>query len=367
MRTLVESNRSKALVPVGEYEILQANWPEQRLQNLAKLWVIWRSMRTDLSKLTQKDYNMTGRIFCDWMEGKDFSPKTMMEWMRNLQKYRTIYGRPMIPERVNRLNRAVTQFVKWLIAAGQLKHDPTGVIPRLHEPPPKPARLWTHDEYEKIKGYMAAHTRCGAYLWLWVLGYRTGMSMVDCSHLRWPDVHLNDNGPSFIERRRQKMMRFGDRALCTIPLIPGTDVYEMLLLLKSTRHMNTKVYDGISDYVHQDCPAIYCQTRVRYSVEFKHFIQRALKNPYESRTFRNLRQTFCSNLMNSGAEAALVCRMTGHSDINMLVRYLKPDLSKLGEQLVTAFNYAEQKSALLIKAPPEKTAEATIEEAVNAS
>jgi integrase len=148
--------------------------------------------------------------------------------------------------------------------------------------------------------------------------------------------------------------------MCVVPLIPGTDVFEMISLLKSARHLNMQRKDGL-DYVHQDCPGLYDRTSVRISIPFQQIFTRAL-GKRDGRSFRHLRHSFCSNLMNSGAEAAFVCKMTGHAGVNMLLRYLSTDMKSLEEQLLKSFRWAESQTKqitvpqiLLHRQIPERT------------
>lgn len=330
--------------------------------DLWPLWQAWLRLRPELTPNTIHLYYGIGKRFARWMNGRSVDPKTMVDWMGELQGYKTRYGAPIAAEKVNRYNMMIRKFMRWLKAMGVIKHDPTDVLPTLRKPGPPPSKTWTHAEYEQIKAYLTRLLTkprgqwAQPFLWLIVLGYRTGLSFVDCCHLKWSEVFLRDDGPSFIQRRRQKLLFRGDGALCTVPIIPGTDVHEMLLLLKSIRHLNHRRQDGI-EYVHQDCPGLYTQTKVRVSIPMKRIFQRALggPGPTDGRTFRHFRHSFCSNLMNSGAEAAFVCKMTGHAGVNTLIRYINADLKSLEEQLAKAFRWAEEQSSKV--KIPERTAD----------
>jgi integrase len=205
-------------------------------------------------------------------------------------------------------------------------------------PTPPPAKTWTHEEYLTMIEYTRTRESKHVHRWLFILGYRTGMSMVDACHLRWPSVHLNENGPSFIEYYRTKQARTGRAAFCQIPIVAGSDLHQELLKRKAVAHLNYHRFDGIDDYVHQDCPGIYHGGVYRAANDFND-IWWSAGIDRQGRSYKTFRSTFVSNLVNSGVQYALICKMTGHQNLKTLMLYLKVDRLALQDQLNVAYEY----------------------------
>lgn len=338
----------------SEWALTESNWPSQYLPELPQLYSMWVSLRTDLSKHSIDSMVTAGKRFCRFMEGRDLTPQTMLLWMRELQQSKNKYGGPLDPAKINKHNSYVRNFLKWLKLLRKIQADPSGILPRLRHNPPAPPNPFTDEEYEKMKAYCRNKPRFQPFLWLIIIGYRTGLSMVDCASLTWDEVVLRDDGPCFISRIRQKLRFRGERARCVIPILPGTDLHDWFLLLRSARNLKSTAPDGL-DYVCPDAYFHFTRSAVRVSYPFRDIINGSLKpskDPKHKRTFRNLRQSFCSNLINSGADAALVCRMTGHSNLEMLIRYVKPELTSLESALKKSYEYAAATHPLRVSAPP---------------
>lgn len=306
------------------------------IMSLEELWATWVHIKGDIADKTRYKYKLLGRYFCNFMRGKILDQKSIVEWVLYTQ---TIGLKPYI---VNERSVFYRAFLRWLKKMLYVYDDLGALIPNLKcDLPPEP-KIITEEDYEKLKKFMTGKLKYQPYLWLTILGYRTGMSLVDCCHLRWNGkasrVHLDTNGPSYIEVYRHKTKRLGLKAKCTIPIIPLSDVHEWLLMLKEAEPLNYKRFDGITDFVHQDCPGLYIWTKRRIAEDFMNIFQRAGIEP--GKTFRHFRNTFCSNLVNSGVQTALICKMTGHNNIKMLLRYLKPDQGSLQNALMQSQSYS---------------------------
>jgi site-specific recombinase XerD len=115
--------------------------------------------------------------------------------------------------------------------------------------------------------------------------------------------------------------------------------------LKKQERFNYVRHDGIRDFVHQDAPGLHqCKFASIYR-DFRNIFQRAGITP--TLTFKHLRNTFCSNLVNSNTNLALVCKMTGHQNVTTLLRYLKPDWQSLQDGLARAFHHASEASGTI--------------------
>jgi integrase len=268
-----------------------------------------------------------------FLDGRMPTKELMLEWSLTLT---------MGVAKYNQIVTTAHQVLRWMHKVGYLPEDLTRVIPWKRQPPPKPSQIWTHEEYEKIKAYCRPRPNYQAHLFLIILGYRTGMSLVDCCHLRWRDVHLHDNGPSFIDIYRIKTERLGGKAFCQIPVLPFTDLHEALIARKKVEHLNYKRFDGITDFVHEDAPGLYINTMWKINEDFRDIFRRCGINWNGTKTFRHFRNTFVSNLVNSGMQLALLTKVTGHNNLKTLMLYLKADRYALQEGIAKAYEYSER-------------------------
>lgn len=321
--------------------------PLKRASTLPNLWEDFVKTRGRMSRASVDYYYYIGKRFLKFMRAKDLTPQTIMSWCYFLRTEKMPRKHPggkvrytlLSPHRVNQINTRVKGFLKFLYKLNYINLPLWEFIQTLTEPERKPGLIITEQEYENIKAYMTGKERWQILLWLCIVAYRTGMSMIDCCHLRWKDVALNENGPSFIDIYRRKTQRLGEKALCQIPVVPGTDLHQWLLRLRKVE--NYKRADGIDDFVNQDAPGYYnnCMKRPDSDV-------RRIFNEYglaPGRTFRNFRNSLCSNLVNSGAQLALVCMITGHNNVKTLLQYLNVDREALEDAMLKAYQHAEAK------------------------
>lgn len=304
----------------------------KRINSLESLWDSFVKMRGKLAPATLTYYRYYANKFIPFInEKRSLTRTTLVEWIQHLQ------SSGLSHDKINKTGFVVKSFIKWLKSSGYIYEDISDAIRPLNTPAQKEAKMFTEEEYNKIKAYCTGREWCQLHLWLIILGYRTGMSLVDCCHLRWCNVHLDDNGPSYITIYRIKTERLGLKSKCHIPIIPFTDLHKWLLFLKD----NVVRYprkDGINDYVHPDGPGFYACTFQNLRNDFKNIFVRA--GIGKEKSFKHFRNSFCSNLVNSGAQIALICKMTGHNNVKTLLGYLKPDTKALQEELAKAFRMA---------------------------
>lgn len=318
-----------------DIEPIQNPSPTKKIASIEDLWRVFTRMRGDLAPNTLLNYRYYGNRFCDFIskDERPLAPATMIDWVKYLQDL------GIGSNKINHCNSIIKNFMKFLKTMGYVQEDLASCIPRLKGTPPSDSKIFTEEEYQKIKAYCTGRSWCQPHLWLIILAYRTGMSLVDCCHLRWCHVTLDDNGPSFITIHRIKTVnRVGFSSKCHIPIIPGSDVHQWLLFLRDNTE-RYKRHDGIDDYVHQDAPGLYACRFATIGNDFKNIFVRC--GIGKEKTFKHFRNSFCSNLINSGTQIALICKMTGHSNVTTLLRYLKPDSRALQDGLAKAFQMAE--------------------------
>ena len=306
----------------------------KKVMNLESLWIAFVQLKGDLAPETLLKYKWIGDKFVGFMNNKTFQPFVLARFVQDIQQKSTIKN-----NQINRIIFTVRSFLKFLKTMRYLEEDLSDALKKLPPNPVKNPEIMTEDEYIQIKKYCEGRAYAQPALWAIILGYRTGMSLVDCCHLRWRDVYLNDNGPSYIKIYRQKVKRKGETALCQIPIIPGTDVYEWLLMLKAAPRSQYVRRDGIYDYVHQDLPDLYIYPGGDISSVIKSVIRKS--GVRKCLTHKCLRSTFISNLVNAGTPYALICKMTGHQSMKTMLMYLIPDRQSLQDGLHQSFKFAE--------------------------
>lgn len=308
-----------------------------RIASLHDLWDSFQALKSPMMPSTRRHYVIIGRKFCNFIADRKLDEQAIAGWSIFLK------GEELKPSTVVFINVKVRSFLKFLHKMRYTRENLADVMPKdpaiVHQEP----AMFTEQEYEQIKAYCTGRNWCQTHLWLFILAYRTGMSLVDACHLRWCNVHLNDNEPSFIDIHRIKIARLGEKSLCRIPIIPFTDVHGWLLQLKKVEHLNYKRHDSIQDFVHQDAPGLYAYASQRIHHDFKSIFTRA---GVTGKTFKNLRNSFCSNLVNSGTQIALVAKMSGHNNFEMLLRYLKADRRALQDGLAKSFQYSAAQAGI---------------------
>jgi integrase len=340
------------ITPV-EIEVLGANWPEQIIPSYDRFYKIWRSQyASELSKSSVDDYWAMGMHWCAFANGKSLTPRLMLEWHLWLMDLKRPNSptKKIAPARVNRHHSVIKKFLRWLKVMGVITLDPSLALPTLRTPAPAPRKKFEHEEYLRIISYGSRLPNRHCQTWLTMLGYHTGMSLVDCAHLKWDEVVLRDDAPSYIQKIRAKLRaRLGRKATCMIPIVAGGELWRWIKRLESRRHKNYKRLDGI-DYVHQDAPLFYACDNPTISERMRSFFAEELSwRGIEGRSFKHLRNSFCSRMINSGNDAVLVSQMTGHQRLEQLAEYVVPDIRALQDAMIRALRWVEKDSGPDIK------------------
>lgn len=346
-------NSPKSLVPV-EVELLGKNWPEQIIPSYNDHWKLWRSQfKGKTAPLTENRFEQCGRYWCDFANGKNLTPGLMIAWHVWLSALPSSFtnprhNRPTISvAHCMKLHGMIKRFLRWLKLVGVIDHDPSIALPILRKPEPPPAKLYLHHEYRKIVDYATGRGWLHPLLFLVTLGYHTGMGLHDCCYLRWDEVVMQENKPSYIQKGRKKLVsRMGQRAICTIPIIPGGELWVWMKKLEQRRATNYKRWDGI-EYVHQDLPGLYECPRpdIQRQIKSNLLVPALGLRELNDRTFKHFRNSFCSRLINAGVDSVLVSKMTGHQNLAQLSSYVLPNLRAMQDSLVEALRWAEEESA----------------------
>lgn len=336
------------LLPV-ELDLITRGWPQQTINNYEEWFAVWRSQHGGtLAWRTEARYVRVGRVWAGFANGKVLTPRLMVDWHIYIAAQTTSLRKrkgdqPIRTDVVAGYHLVVKAFLAWMKMMGVIEADPSIGLPKLKGPPNHPARSWTHTEYRTMIAYLDKRPHLQTFMWLLILGYHTGMSFVDCCYLTWEEVTLIENGPCYINRIREKLRRqHGAKATCIIPIVPGGELWQHFKKREAVRHLQYKRHDGI-EYVNQDAELFY--TNPQRSTRMRIYFDNAVGGRHiaKNRSFRNLRNSFCTRLMNSGADAVMVSKITGHSNVNQLAHYVEPDILQMQQIMVDGLRWAEQR------------------------
>jgi len=321
---------------------LGRNWPEQIIVDHAPYWRAWRKQGTCGVEM-QQFYALVGRHWILFANGRNLGPQLMVEWLehvRSLGKGRGALVK-LRDHQVNKYRMVVRAYLRWLYLMGAIMKDPGDCMPKVRPTPPAEKLIYTHQEYKRGIAYAEAHPEYMMEEWLWVLGYHSGMSLVDCCLLNWSEVELPDNAPCVIRRVREKLRcRYGMRAMSIIPIITGGELWVWFKRLERRREREFE-RDGEKVYVHPEA-ADECEKNHRFpSSRMISFITSALGKDRNGRNFRHLRNTFASRMINAGNDSVLVSKMTGHKSLTQLADYVIPDQGSMQEAVLKGMRFAE--------------------------
>lgn len=277
-----------------------------------------------LHKSTQYKQRLALERFEIFVANRPLTRQLMLEWQYALGKLG--YGAGYY----NRHLVFLRGFLRWAEKNELVPEVLRKCIVLKPEPKHPPLPLFTDDEYERIK----VATKGTPYQYLAILGYRAGMTPIDGCMLRWENVDLEK---LFIKASRMKMIT-RQPAEYEVPIIAGSDLHEVLL---ERAKLKTAYGNDNDNYVHPYLASFY---RIpngsrRVTEYFEDLFRRmGIKN----KTFKQLRNTFCSALANTEGNMALACRMTGHSDPKTFMAYVKPDPNALRTMIMKAQAWAEK-------------------------
>lgn len=325
---------------------LGRNWPEQIIVDHAPYWRAWRRQAPEIEASSAREYDRIARHWIPFANGKDVKPQLLLAWSEYCRKLPSRYSKTGVLDlrTLGVYHRKVKSYLHWLHTVGALSIDPSGCMPFVRGPAPEPKLIFTHEEYQQM---VKVASNGGAYVslgvdWLIVLGYHTGLSLVDCATLKWEDVIIREDGPCFVKRIRRKMRsRQGTKATSMIPIIVGGELWVWFKRRERRRHENSERGEGI-DYVHQDAAQAHTEgDGITLRTALSDLFKEALGEKRAGRSFRHLRNTFASRLINAGNDSLLVSKMTGHSRLDQLSDYVVPDQSAMQQAILRGLRHAE--------------------------
>lgn len=225
---------------------------------------------------------------------------------------------------------AVTaRFFAWCERQGVIEKSPHRSV-RLPEPEPHEVREpFTESEYFRL--LMVADTKDPDMAWAIRLGWECGTSMCDTCLLQWAHVDI-DGAVLRFNRKKTKEP-------CLIPLERRGQVLNRLLVLNEEpryEHWPNKPPETL--YVMPTLAGSYIVDAkgggARLQERFRRIRTKAL--PGSTKSFHNLRASFCSALANGGMNLAAACRLSGHRDPRIFQQYVTGDVEQLREQMMKA-------------------------------
>lgn len=329
------------------------NWPQQIIVDHAPYWRAWRKQTRNCTDRSEQLYEKIGRLWIAFANGKNIGPKLMLEWMARISSIRNPKSIDGISKvRISKYRSRTAAYLKWLRLMGAIQIDPGDCMPKVRNEPPAPKQVYTHAEYLKMVAYAEENPAFMMHQWLAILGYHTGLSLVDCCNLRWDQVELPDDGPCFVRKIRTKLVRrYGSRATATIPILVGSELWVWFKRLQRKRQLNIEpAQEDHITFVHEEAADTLAWSFKGPSEEMARFIRAALgRDGSKDRTFRHFRNTFASRLINAGIDSVLVAKMTGHLSVNQLVTYVVPDQAAMQQAILKGLRSVEAATIL-----PEK-------------
>lgn len=278
-------------------------------------------------------------VFLVWLNGRRFiaeergSVDLYAEWIAfTFRKFSNL--------KAHKLCSMSGRFCNWLERNQYIINNPHRATRRpriIYNPPRIP---FTVEEYERLKA-AAASMRGEPRLMYWaiIVGWATGMAMVDVCMLKWSDVDMEN---LVIHRARQKT-----GGQCTIPIAPGSELHEGL---KRKAEFVPPFYPNDAEkglfYVDHELALrrmrAFGQWGMAGSTVGGLFTQVRDKAGVDDRkTFHNFRATMCSALANAGINLSIACAITGHKSTDVFKRYVTPNEGAVREQMRRALEYRE--------------------------
>lgn len=236
---------------------------------------------------------------------------------------------------INVKGRHIRAFLRWCEDMGYIEKAPIKMVVSHHVRAKPLPSIFTQQEYERIKEF----TRGTNHYFMTIVGYYTGMSMVDVCYLRWACVDMER---LFIETNRIKMAWRGPEAShFMVPFLANSDLH---ILLQEIQGEGTNKFNNANDgFVHPDLKGAYDYRSAMLAFSYHRMLK---KLGITGKSFKNWRNTFMSHVANSGANMGLAVKLTGHKDPSVYAAYIKPDVEALRNIVQAAFQWAQSKETV---------------------
>jgi integrase len=215
---------------------------------------------------------------------------------------------------------AVRRFLRWLERSGRIVDSIERHVRLPRKKKVNNSQPITHEEYLQLRVTASGHWMD----WVIMLGWHTGMSLIDCLSLKWEHVDL-DKCCILRERRKTGVPLM-------VPFEPDDDLGRGL-----SERLASYPDAGPGDFV-DPASAAYIGNPINPSLRacmaFTRIRDRAGVSP--AKTFHSFRHSFVSMLANSQVNTALASKITGHSNPSIFLRYVHPNIEQARTQLLAA-------------------------------
>lgn len=270
---------------------------------------------------TSKASLWAGRLlsYCGGLQGIQ-NPDKYVEFMTMMRDSfsRTTY---------DRTRNIIYQFMGWAKAVGLIKNNPAEFVkaPMSNKPYAR-RRTISHQQFKDL---LLAANRIGyqPIEGLLILGYYTGMAIIDCCTLQWSNVDMEN---CVIHAPRMKT-RTTSRVLYTVPFEPGSMLYRWLKdrQEESKREDIVKQWPNDPDrgiiFVDHLLAALYHAKHSGQSDRLYKWLQRVFKAAKVDRTFHDFRRGMATTLANSDIPMGQALQIIGHSSPKQLMEYVVHD------------------------------------------
>lgn len=271
------------------------------------------------------------KIFERWLNGRQLSRQTMVDYRDYLAAYR---------------NGGVTQiewsicrsFIGWLVRNRWVEPN---VIESISPPPPKrpPSRPPIRDHhYQKLMDTKGVHPMVR---WLVTVMWHTGMALVDAQELRWAEVDLERMVISKVRRKTKAFTR-----PCIIPVDPSGVLASELIRLNDKSLLDQERIRKFhpefvrSEYVEPD--AARMREHSRWNNAWTEARELAGISPeYSPHCFR---RGFVTKLVEGGVNPLIGCAITGHSNPSTFLAYATMDPERVREEMDRALQESAMKA-----------------------
>jgi len=307
------ANELRSLIDTGKLSGMRGNTPKLNLLTFQEISESLRSKwknRLECGKLRKKTYdeyivrlNVLDRTF-----GKELLCEMTEDEILDYQKEILLKFSAVTS---NRSLFVIKQVFKHGLELKATIHDPSEKIKYLSEKQHERNKFLLPAEVQKLV-VASMMTRAKFYLpTLIYLGAEHGASKQEALSLLWSDIDFTYNGHGIIRFFRTKNGK--ERTEC---LMPRTK--DALLRWKDHQKLLHKRYR----ITQVKTDLVFCRADGSPIREFKKAWHSACQiGGFHDLHFHDLRHTFCSNLVLSGADLKNVKEMIGHRDISMTDRY----------------------------------------------
>lgn len=266
-------------------------------------------------------------MFLRFMEDKELDAKNYREWVHGMVNLMHTWIDEMVAKgwawwTIWLHVRYINEFFSWCFKFGLIAQNPMKLIDRRRNKGRRTIKEpVTEAEYRQLLDYAAKHPQRFSTYGPYVTAWHTGFSVVDVALLRWDEI---DRKKMVISKVRKKT-----KTLATVPIIRGSEFDTLLHGIRSEQ-------DPREQYVFPD---LAYENNVKGLHNMRYALSRIMHRAGlpKHKTFHSLRYAFASRVAASGVNLAIAGQLTGHKNLGVLKKYIKPDITTLHQAMQQAF------------------------------